>query len=147
MAANGVYYCPTISVTQDEAYMHRWEWPEHSIERALSGAELHRDALNRAVKAGVTLVNGADENPIADTAVNEIEWVVKSGVSPEQALLAATRNSAEMCGVLDSLGTIEVGKTADIIVTNSNPLQDISALHDIAMVMKEGSIIIEHPRE
>ena len=147
MAANGVYYCPTISVTQDEAYMHRWEWPEHSIGRALSGAELHRKALNRAVKAGVTLVNGADLNPIADTAVNEIEWVVKSGVSPEQALLAATRNPAEMCGVLDSLGTIEVGKIADIIVTNENPLQDISALHDIAMVMKEGSIIIEHPRE
>ena len=147
MAANGVYYCPTISVTQDEAYMRRWEWPEHSIGRALSGAELHRKALGRAVKAGVTLVNGADENPIADTAVNEIEWVVKSGVSPEQALLAATRNPAEMCGVLDSLGTIEVGKIADIIVTNENPLQDISALHDIAMVMKEGNIIIEHPRE
>ena len=64
-------------------------------------------------------------------------------MSPEQALLAATRNPAEMCGVLDSLGTIEVGKIADIIVTNENPLQDISALHDIAMVMKEGNIILE----
>jgi imidazolonepropionase-like amidohydrolase len=109
MADHGVYYCPTLSVSQDEAYMRRWEWPEYSIQRALAGADLHRRSFETALKAGVKIVNGADLNPIAETAIPEIEWVVKSGLSPAQALVASTRRAAEMCGVAESLGTVEVG--------------------------------------
>jgi imidazolonepropionase-like amidohydrolase len=142
MADQGVYYCPTLSVTQDEAYMRRWEWPEYSIQRALEGAELHRRSFEQAVKAGVTIVNGADLNPIAETAIPEIEWVVKAGLSPAQALLASTRNAAQMCGVLDHLGTVETGKLADLIVMEQNPLETVSALRDIRLVLKEGQVVI-----
>ncbi|GIK42861.1 MAG: Xaa-Pro dipeptidase [Chloroflexota bacterium] len=137
-----VYYCPTISVTQDEAYLRRWEWPEDSIRRALAGAELHRQSFQRALKAGVKMVNGADLNPIADTAVPEIEWVVKTGMSPAQALIASTRHPAEMCGVADSLGTVEVGKLADLIAVRENPLENISALREVKLVLKEGEVIV-----
>jgi imidazolonepropionase-like amidohydrolase len=142
MAEHGVYYCPTISVTLDEEYMRRWEWPEHSIQRALEGADLHRRALENALKAGVKIVNGADLNPIAETAIPEIEWVVKVGMSTSQALVASTRRAAEACGVADEVGTIEAGKLADIIAVPQNPLDDVSALRDVRLVLKEGHVIV-----
>jgi imidazolonepropionase-like amidohydrolase len=143
MAERGVYYCPTLSVTHDEEYMHRWQWPEYSIRRALEGAEDHRQALENALKAGVKIVNGADLNPIADTAIAEIEWVVKAGMTPAQALIASTRRPAEMCDVGDMLGTVEVGKLADLIAVAGNPLEDISALRSVEMVMREGEIVVD----
>jgi imidazolonepropionase-like amidohydrolase len=142
MAEHGIYYCPTLSVTQDEAYMRRWEWPEYSIQRALAGAELHRRSFETALKAGVKIVNGADLNPIAETAIPEIEWVVKAGMSPAQALVASTRRPAEMCGVADSLGTVEVGKLADLIAVEQNPLNNISALREVKLVLKEGTVVV-----
>lgn len=142
MAEYGVYYCPTLSVTQDEAYMRRWEWPEYSIQRALAGAELHRRSFQRALKAGVKIVNGADLNPIAETAIPEIEWVVKAGLPPAQALIASTRHPAEMCGAAASLGTVEVGKLADLIVVEQNPLENIAALRQVSLVLKEGQVVV-----
>jgi imidazolonepropionase-like amidohydrolase len=144
MAEHGVYYCPTITVTQDEAYMRRWEWPEHSIRRALEGGELHRKALENALKAGVKIVNGADTNPIADTAVGEIEWLVKCGMAPAAALYGSTARAAEMCGVAGDLGTVEAGKLADLIVVSQNPLENVSALRDVQVVMKEGEVVVNH---
>lgn len=142
MAERGVYYCPTISVTQDENYMRYWNWPEYSIQRALEGAELHRRALQNALKAGVKIVNGADLNPIADTAIPEIEWVAKAGMSPAQALVASTRRPAEMCDVADTLGTVEEGKLADLIAMEQNPLEDVSALRDVKLVLKGGDVVV-----
>jgi imidazolonepropionase-like amidohydrolase len=142
MAERGVYYCPTLSVTHDEPYMRRWEWPEWSLTRALEGAEAHRKALENALKAGVKIVNGADLNPVADTAIPEIEWVVKAGMSPAQALIASTRRPAELCDVEDEVGTVEVGKLADLIVVEENPLENISALRNVPLVLKEGEIVV-----
>ncbi len=142
MAEYGVYYCPTLSVTQDEAYMRRWEWPEYSIQRALAGAELHRRSFQTALRAGVKIVNGADLNPIAETAIPEIEWVVKAGLSPAKALIASTRTPAEMCGVADKLGTVETGKLADLIAVPQNPLDNISALRQVKLVLKEGEVVV-----
>jgi imidazolonepropionase-like amidohydrolase len=88
-------------------------------------------------------VNGADLNPIADTAIPEIEWVVKAGMTPGQALVASTRRPAEMCDVEDSLGTVEEGKIADLIVVGKNPLEDISALRQVKLVMKEGEVVVD----
>jgi imidazolonepropionase-like amidohydrolase len=143
MAERGTYYCPTLSVTHDEEYMHRWEWPEYSLQRALEGAEAHRQALTNAIQAGVKIVNGADLNPIADTAIPEIEWVVKAGMTPAQALIASTRRPAELCDVEDILGSVEAGKLADLIVVEDNPLDDISALRSVKLVLKEGEIVVD----
>jgi imidazolonepropionase-like amidohydrolase len=142
MAEHGVYYCPTITVTHDEAYMRRWDWPEYSIQRALEGAKLHRRGLENAIKAGVKIVNGADLNPIADTAIPEIECVVQVGMSPAQALVASTRRAAELCGVADTLGTVEEGKLADLIAVKQNPLENVSALHSVKLVLKGGEVAV-----
>ncbi len=141
MAQHGVYYCPTLSVTHDEGYMRRWEWPEHSLRRALEGAALHRQAFQTALRAGVKIINGADLNPIAETAVPEMEWQVRAGASAAYVLLGSTRRAAELCGVASSLGTIEVGKVADLIAVERNPLENISTLRDVKVVIKEGRVV------
>ena len=96
------------------------------------------------MKAGVMIVNGADLNPIADTAIPEMEWVVKAGMSTSQTLIASTRRAAELCDAADSVGTIEVGMLADMIAVEKNPLEDISALREVQLVVKEGEIVVNH---
>ena len=119
------------------------EWPAYSLQRALEGAEAHRRSLECALKAGVKIVNGADLNPIADTAIPEIEWVVKAGMTTAQALIASTRRPAEMCDVEDVLGTVEAGKWADLIAVDGNPLENISALRHVQLVLKEGEVVVD----
>ena len=142
MAEKDIFWIPTLSVTQDEAYMRRYCWPEHSIKRALEGAEAHVAGFKMALDAGVKIASGADLNPMRETSVVEIEWLARSGMTNWQALLAATRNSAELCGVDNELGTIEEGKKADLIVLKANPLEDISNLHKLMLVFKEGAIVV-----
>ncbi|MBI2201414.1 MAG: amidohydrolase family protein, partial [Armatimonadetes bacterium] len=68
----------------------------------------------------------------------ELEWLVRLGVPPAEALLAATRRGAEACRVIDESGTIEPGKRADIVALAANPLEDITALRSVRLVMKDG---------
>jgi len=63
-----------------------------------------------------------------------------------QALIAATKTSADLCGVADSVGTVEVGKLADLIVVPANPLESISNLRMLKMVFKGGSLVHEGKR-
>ena len=67
-------------------------------------------------------------------------WV-KAGATPWQALQAATRHAAELCGVGEDLGTIEPGKLADLIVVAADPLDDIANLRRLLLVLKAGRIV------
>lgn len=141
MAKKGVFYVPTLSVTQDEAYMRHYHWPEHSLRRAQEGSKIHLRSFQMALEAEVKIASGADLNPMCETSVNEVKWLTRSGMSNWQALVAATHTSAELCGVADKLGTVEVGKIADFIVVAANPLDDISNLNKLQLVVKEGVIV------
>ena len=94
--------------------------------------------LRGAVAAGVKVITGSDSNPIDEIGLLEIEQFVFSGLSEMDALIAATRNSAEMGGLLDSLGTVEPGKIADLIVLAADPLEHISNIRRLEMVFKGG---------
>jgi imidazolonepropionase-like amidohydrolase len=67
-------------------------------------------------------------------------WV-RDGATPWQTLLAATKHAAELCCVGDELGTIEVGKLADVIVIGANPLENIDNVRKLLLVMKEGRVV------
>ena len=68
----------------------------------------------------------------------------KHGMSPMQALEAATRVSAELLGIADKVGTLEPGKLADVVVVAGNPLEDIKAVREIRLVVKEGQVVKEN---
>ncbi len=113
---------------------------------AVSNADLrpHRNAvkqreiLMKAVKAGVKIITGSDTNPLGEIGLLEIEQLVFSGMTEMQALIAATRNCADMVDELDDLGTVEKGKLADLIVLEGNPLKHISNIRTLKMVFKDG---------
>ena len=65
-----------------------------------------------------------------------VEW----GMTPMEAILSATKIGAELLGIEDRLGTIEIGKTADIIAVKGDPIKDISVLQNVSFVMKNGII-------
>ena len=81
---------------------------------------------------------GGDSNPLGVIGLLEIEQLVLSGLTEMQALIAATRNCADLCKVSDELGTVEEGKLADLIVVSDNPLNDVSNLRKLEMVFKDG---------
>jgi imidazolonepropionase-like amidohydrolase len=67
--------------------------------------------------------------------------MVKAGMSEMDALIAATRTGADLCEVADRLGTIEVGKLADLLVLSANPLEDISNVRKVKRVLKNGKLV------
>ena len=68
------------------------------------------------------------------------------GATPWQTLLAATRHAAAICGVGDDLGTVEVGKLADLIVVGGNPLDDINNVRQLQLVFKDGKVVSDKRR-
>jgi len=110
-------------------------------ERTAEHANLAKDVLNKAYAAGIRLTTGSDSNPISEIGILEIEQMVFHGIPEMAAIQAATRNSAEMMGMLADLGTVEVGKLADLVVLERNPLEHISHLRSLTMVIKDGQIV------
>ena len=100
-----------------------------------------QDALRRAHAAGVRIAFGTDSG-VSRHGENGREFVlmVGAGMSPTEVIVAATVNAAELLDRTRELGTIEVGKLADIVAAQSNPLVDVAALQRIRFVMKGGVI-------
>ena len=106
--------------------------------------------FRRAAEAGVRMALGTDTyRSLRDhwgQNAYELELMVERGLSPEQALLTATRNAAEALGAGDRLGTLEPGKLADLLVVQGEPDRDVRVLQDPArllVVMQEGRIVVD----
>ena len=110
------------------------------LKRLQVGYDKLGDFIRRFVKAGGKIHTGSDPNAIlpAWAIHTEMEMLVDIGLSPMQALLAATHNPAEMIGKENELGVIKPGSIADIVVVDGNPLADITKTRAIKMVFKEG---------
>ena len=123
MAEHGVCYVPTVSV----------------------GGRNKAAVLKAALDAGVTICNGADSGPLAhgDNA-KEIEGLVTNGLTPLQALRAATANDAKMLHWEDRIGTVKQGLFADLIAVRGDPTKDINALSSVSFVMK-GGVVYKQP--
>lgn len=139
------WYVPTICATQDDDFIDTMQ--DFEIVKARGAARAHREGLRMAVAAGVKIACGSDSTPVNEFNKRELEFMVKVGMTPLQALVAATRVSADLCGRGHDLGTVEEGRLADLVVLDADPLADISAVREVALVMKDGHLVNVQPQE
>lgn len=145
MAAQGVWYVPTIVVSRCEQFFHDNGVPGWMIERALGAGPRHWESLQYALRNGVPIALGSDMPPHAaydetNATVRELEFMVEAGMPVADALKSATVRPAEWLGVADRIGTLEAGKRADLIGLRADPTRDVSALRSLHLVMKDGVV-------
>jgi imidazolonepropionase-like amidohydrolase len=145
------WYVPTLAISHltpnqagnewERAYLRQRNLAPSLCCRADAASDVHAGWFRKALKAGVKMALGSDIRPLKDAGLLEMGLWVKDGATPWQTLLAATRNAAAVCGAAADLGTVEVGKLADLIVVAANPLQDIDNVRQLLLVLKEGRIV------
>src|SRR5690349_23333778 len=115
--------------------------PKDFLQHDAELGELHRQNFRKAVKAGVKLSFGTDAGVCPyDRSVRQFAFMVKYGMTPMQAIQAATTSAADLLGHSDVVGDIKPGKYADVIAVAGDPLQDISVLEHVQFVMKDGKV-------
>ncbi|MGH2445379.1 MAG: amidohydrolase family protein [Candidatus Limnocylindria bacterium] len=113
--------------------------PETSVAKAHEVIEIHRASFAKAVAAGVKVAMGTDSG-ITPHGQNlrELALMVEGGMTPMQALVATTRSAAELMGLDEELGTLEVGKRADLVVVEGDPLDVATLDQRIRAVYQDG---------
>ena len=138
MARQGTWYCPTLA-----PYYHDWE-PENTPagKRDRKRAEVHGASVQKALKAGIRIVYGTDIGGIEwkEPMAQEFPYLVQYGLTPMQAIRAATSSAAEMLDEKGELGVVAAGALADIVAVNGDPLKDVKELRNVRFVMKGGSV-------
>jgi imidazolonepropionase-like amidohydrolase len=138
MVAKGIYLVPTLYV-----YCCALE----KGDLAMSGGKtsrlaIHEVSFKKALAAGVKIAFGTDAGPFPHgTQAIEFEWMTRYGMTPLQAIQAATINAADLMGWADQIGAIEPGKFADMIAVDESPLTDIKQLEHVRFVMKGGAVV------
>lgn len=140
----GTYLVPTLAAIGNiVGQAEHGSMPSWIVEKATDEAERSTAMFRAAVEAGMKIAAGTDAgtpyNP-HDGLVDEILTMVAIGLTPTRALLAATRDGAENAGLLEVTGTLEPGKSADLIIVDGDPTTDITALRSIRLVAKCGEV-------
>jgi len=143
MKKYGTYYVPTIIAgrsTADSAQKPGY-YPEMVRKKALEIGPKIQSTFGKAYKAGVKIAFGTDAG-VFGHGKNAIEFqlMTEAGMPALEAIQAATVHAADLLGQSENLGTIEVGKTADIIAVAENPANNIKTMTNIKFVMKDGKI-------
>ncbi len=142
MLKSNTYLVPTIaapywiSTKGREAGM-----PENIVQKSDMIREEHVKSFQKAYEAGVKIAMGTDAGtPFNQHGNNSYELVlmVENGMSPMDAIIAGTKNSAELLGILNKVGTIETGKKADLLILEKSPLKDINNINEINKIYKQG---------
>jgi imidazolonepropionase-like amidohydrolase len=142
MKKQGTYYVPTALALQGVMErLNKGQLPPENARKAQVANTKHREAIRKAISAGVRMAFGTDAGVFSHGRnAEEFGLLVEAGMKPADALRAATVVNAELLGVQESLGTLEVGKLADVVAVPGDPLQDIRATQRVFFVMKEGVV-------
>lgn len=146
MLKHGTFLVPTLLAPLSVLEIgEKGGMAEHQIRKAQEVMEAHSESVSKAHQAGVKIAMGTDAGVMAHgTNLRELGLMVNIGMTPMEAIVATTKTASACLGWEDQVGTIEAGKLADIVITKTNPLQDIRSLENqenILVVMKEGKIV------
>jgi imidazolonepropionase-like amidohydrolase len=144
----GCFLVPTLIAYQGIATRgEEWGMAEHNIRKARGILDSHRTSFQKAYEMGVPISTGTDlgsyMRPLGDSLIDEMELLVKYGMPVMDAIRSATLVSAQNLGIEQSVGTLEGGKLADLVVVDNNPLEDVNNLRRVCLVMKGGQIVHE----
>lgn len=139
----GAFLVPTLLAgkTVTERAQEPGYFPPAVAEKVKAVGPVIQGAFAKAVRGGVKIAFGTDSG-VSEHGRNAEEFalMVEAGMSQMRAIVCATINAAELCGLSDEIGTIEPGKAADIIAVDANPLTDIKALQNVSFVMRNGVV-------
>lgn len=147
MKSRGTWLVPTMMAPRAAVAQARsGQLPPATIPKAEEAAAAAIESHRRAIAAGVKVAFGTDSgvSPHGDNA-QEFALMVEAGMTPARALRAATVDAAEALGMTDSLGTIAVGRGADIIAVAGSPLDDVRRMERVDFVMRRG-VVHKAPR-
>ena len=146
---SGAYYVPTLSTVN--GYIERLAanpdaYPPEVLPKIRWRIEITGRSLERAVPAGVRVAFGTDAGVSKHGRnADEFALMVQHGMTPMQALEAATVNAADLLGLADEIGSIEPGKRADIVAVDGDPLTDVTVLTSMDFVMRDGRVYRDEP--
>jgi len=141
---SGAYYVPTLSTVN--GYLERLAADPDAYAPAVRAKvdwriKVTGESLRKAVPHGVKIAFGTDAGVSKHGRnADEFELMVKFGMTPLQAVVAATVNAADLLGVSADVGTLEPGKRADLVAVSGDPLADVTVLKHMSLVMKDGVV-------
>jgi len=142
MKEHGTYL--VADVYNDEYIMSEYAklgFPEKILNKERMVGKAQRENFKKAAEAGVKIAFGTDAGvyPHGWNA-RQFKWMVKYGLTPMQAIKAATISAADLLGIKEKVGSLTIGKLADLVAVTADPLTDISVLENIRFVMKDGVV-------
>jgi imidazolonepropionase-like amidohydrolase len=144
MLSHGTWLVPTLVAPQGviDAADAGASIPEAAVKKAREVIDIHRGSFARAVDAGVKVAMGTDSG-VTPHGLNlrELGLMVDGGMSPMQAIVAATRSAAELMSLETELGTLEPGKRADFVVVDGDPLDVATLAERIVSVSMDGRTV------
>ena len=141
---SGAYYVPTLATVN--GYLERIAADPNAYSPAVRAKvdwriRITGESLRKAVPKGVKIAFGTDAGVSKHGRnADEFELMVKNGMTPMQALQAATVNAADLLGLSADVGTLEPGKRADLVAVDGDPLRDVTVLKRVPFVMKDGAV-------
>ena len=138
MKDKGVFYCPTVAAGDATTSYRGWR---RGVDPDTPGIRNKKATFKMAIDAGVMICNGSDVGVFThgDNA-RELELMVNYGLTPLQAITAATSTDARMLHWQDRIGSVRQGLLADLIAVDGDPSKDISAVRRVKYVMKDGVV-------
>lgn len=141
----GTFMVPTLS-TYEAMYMagHKMNLPDYIVRKTDDVMRASRAAFALAFRMGLRIATGTDAGAPGHphgSLPEELRLMVDGGATPLDAIRFATTNSAELLGLASEIGTLEPGKRADILVVEGDPLQDIRALKNVLVVLRDGAVM------
>lgn len=143
MKQRGTYLVPTLIILEEIVRdAEKKGYPPYAVTKARAIAAERRMRLRAAFQAGVPFAFGTDAtSDIHGRNGEEFRYMVEIlGATPMQAILSATREAAALIGISADAGSVAVGKWADLVAVEGNPLEDVRRLERVAFVMKGGVV-------